>query len=46
MMNLTTYSDPALRLNGVWGLMNLAFQAEQRVKSQILNTLGTDQIFR
>ncbi|ENN75562.1 hypothetical protein YQE_07905, partial [Dendroctonus ponderosae] len=46
MSNLTTYSDPAVRLNGVWGLMNLTFQAEQRVKSQILNTLGTDQIFR
>lgn len=26
--------------------MNMAFQAEQRIKSQILITLGTDQIFR
>ncbi|KAG8337688.1 Armadillo repeat-containing protein 8 [Homalodisca vitripennis] len=25
---------------------NMAFQAEQKIKSQILNTLGTDQIFR
>lgn len=24
----------------------MAFQAEQKIKSQILNTLGTDQIFR
>lgn len=27
-------------------LQNMAFQAEQKIKSQILNTLGTDQIFR
>ncbi|XP_060519249.1 armadillo repeat-containing protein 8-like [Cylas formicarius] len=46
LSTLTSSSDPALRLNGVWALMNLAFQAEQRVKSQILTTLGTDQIFR
>ncbi|XP_066148155.1 armadillo repeat-containing protein 8-like isoform X1 [Euwallacea fornicatus] len=46
LVNLTNSPHPALRLNGVWALMNLAFQAEQRVKSQILTTLGTDQIFR
>ncbi|KAL1516972.1 hypothetical protein ABEB36_000797 [Hypothenemus hampei] len=46
LANLTSSSEPALRLNGVWALMNLAFQAEQRVKSQILTALGTDQIFR
>lgn len=46
LSTLTSSVDPALRLNGVWALMNLAFQAEQRVKSQILTTLGTDQIFR
>lgn len=43
---LTHKSDPSLRLNGVWGLMNMAFQAEQRIKSQIMTTLGTDQVFR
>ncbi|XP_031347310.1 armadillo repeat-containing protein 8-like isoform X3 [Photinus pyralis] len=46
LATLTTRNEPALRLNGVWALMNLAFQAEQRVKSQILTALGTDQIFR
>ncbi|CAH0546237.1 unnamed protein product [Brassicogethes aeneus] len=46
LATLTSRTDPALRLNGVWALMNLAFQAEQRVKNQILTTLGTDQIFR
>lgn len=46
LVNLTSRPEPALRLNGVWALMNMAFQAEQRVKSQILTTLGTDQIFR
>ena len=43
---LTHKYDPSLRLNGVWGLMNMAFQAEQRIKSQIMTTLGTDQVFR
>lgn len=46
LATLTSQPDPSLRLNGVWALMNLAFQAEQRVKSQILTALGTDQIFR
>lgn len=46
LAGLTSRPEPSLRLNGVWALMNLAFQAEQRVKSQILNAIGTDQIFR
>lgn len=46
LATITSQADPSLRLNGVWALMNLAFQAEQRLKSQILTTLGTDQIFR
>lgn len=46
LCTLTRRPDPALRLNGIWALMNMAFQAEQKIKSQILNTLGTDQIFR
>ncbi|XP_046396149.1 armadillo repeat-containing protein 8-like isoform X2 [Ischnura elegans] len=46
LCQLTRREDPALRLNGIWALMNMAFQAEQKIKSQILNTLGTDQIFR
>lgn len=45
LCNLTRNPDPALRLNGSWALMNMAFQAEQRVKSRILNTLGSDRIF-
>jgi len=43
---LTHKYEPPLRLNGVWGLMNMAFQAEQRIKVQIMTTLGTDQVFR
>lgn len=46
LATLTTRSEPALRLNSVWALMNMTFHAEQRVKSQILTALGTDQIFR
>ncbi|VVC43633.1 Armadillo-type fold,Armadillo,Armadillo-like helical [Cinara cedri] len=43
--SLTKRSDPSLRLNGIWALMNMAFQAEQKIKSQILSTLGTVQMF-
>ncbi|KMR03373.1 armadillo repeat-containing protein 8-like protein [Lasius niger] len=46
LCSLTKRPESALRLNGIWALMNVAFQAEQRVKSQILSCLGTDQIFR
>jgi len=46
LCELTRKQDPALRLNGVWGLMNLSFNSEQRIKSQIMTTLGTDQVFR
>lgn len=46
LCGLTRRQDPALRLNGIWALMNMAFQAEQKIKSQILHALGTDQIFR
>jgi len=46
LCSLTHKYDPSLRLNGVWGLMNMAFQAEQRIKTQIMTTLGTDQVFR
>ncbi|XP_041374245.1 armadillo repeat-containing protein 8-like [Gigantopelta aegis] len=45
LADLTSRSDPALRLNGVWGLMNMAFQAEQKVKLQIVETLGSEQLF-
>lgn len=46
LCSLTLRPESSLKLNGIWALMNMAFQAEQRVKSQILITLGTDQIFR
>eukprot|EP00088_Acartia_fossae_P019264 TRINITY_DN21236_c0_g1_i4.p1 TRINITY_DN21236_c0_g1~~TRINITY_DN21236_c0_g1_i4.p1 ORF type:complete len:293 (+),score=86.97 TRINITY_DN21236_c0_g1_i4:47-880(+) len=46
LCELTQRPDPALRLNGVWGLMNLSFNSEQRIKSQIMTSLGTDQVFR
>lgn len=46
LCSLTHKFDPSLRLNGVWGLMNMAFQADQRIKAQIMGALGTDQVFR
>ncbi|KAH9363142.1 hypothetical protein HPB48_011890 [Haemaphysalis longicornis] len=46
LCGLTRRDEPALRLNGCWALMNMAFQADQKIKAQILSTLGTDQVFR
>ena len=45
LCELTHQQDPSLRLNGVWGLMNLSFNSEQRIKSHIMTTLGTDQVY-
>ena len=38
-------SFKALRVNGIWALMNMAFQADQKVKLTILSSLGTEQLF-
>ncbi|KPI97227.1 PREDICTED: armadillo repeat-containing protein 8-like isoform X1 [Papilio xuthus] len=46
LCNLTKKPEAALRLNGIWALMNMAFQAEQKVKQRILCCLGTEQMFR
>ncbi|XP_064465922.1 armadillo repeat-containing protein 8-like isoform X1 [Ornithodoros turicata] len=46
LCRLTRREEPALRLNGCWALMNMAFQADQKIKAQILATLGTEQMFR
>lgn len=43
---LTDNSDSALRLNGIWALMNMAFQAEQHVRSKIINCLGFERILK
>ncbi|XP_022109412.1 armadillo repeat-containing protein 8-like [Acanthaster planci] len=45
LCKLTASQNTALRLNGIWGLMNMAFQAEQKIKNSILGSLGTDQLF-
>lgn len=46
LCNLTHRDEPALRMNGVWALMNMVYKAEQPIKLQILSCLGMDQIFR
>ncbi|XP_054735612.1 armadillo repeat-containing protein 8-like [Anastrepha obliqua] len=40
----TTHADASLRLNCVWALMNVSFQSELYVKTDIINTLGTKRI--
>lgn len=46
LVGLTSRPDPGLRLNGIWGLMNMTFQVEQKVKSQVVEAIGTEQLFR
>uniref|UniRef100_A0A673XQA4 Armadillo repeat-containing protein 8 n=1 Tax=Salmo trutta TaxID=8032 RepID=A0A673XQA4_SALTR len=46
LCSLTQSDNPALRVNGIWALMNMAFQAEQKVKGEIVRALGTEQLFR
>lgn len=45
LCELTKSDYQPLRLNAVWALMNMAFQADQNVKSEIISQLGTDRIF-
>ncbi|XP_045073459.1 armadillo repeat-containing protein 8-like isoform X2 [Coregonus clupeaformis] len=46
LCSLTQSDSPALRVNGIWALMNMAFQADQKVKGEIMRALGTEQLFR
>ncbi|XP_028923923.1 armadillo repeat-containing protein 8 isoform X1 [Ornithorhynchus anatinus] len=46
LCGLTQSENPALRVNGIWALMNMAFQAEQKIKADILRGLSTEQLFR
>ncbi|XP_068184592.1 armadillo repeat-containing protein 8 isoform X2 [Antennarius striatus] len=46
LCSLTQSDSPALRVNGIWALMNMAFQADQKVKGEIVCCLGTEQLFR
>uniref|UniRef100_A0A673HFY4 Armadillo repeat-containing protein 8 n=1 Tax=Sinocyclocheilus rhinocerous TaxID=307959 RepID=A0A673HFY4_9TELE len=46
LCSLTQSDSPALRVNGIWALMNMAFQADQKVKVEIVQALGTEQLFR
>lgn len=45
LCKLTHSQELALRLNGIWALMNMTFQSEEHIKTKIINTLGTDRIF-
>ncbi|XP_067265893.1 armadillo repeat-containing protein 8 isoform X3 [Chanodichthys erythropterus] len=46
LCSLTQSDSPALRVNGIWALMNMAFHADQKVKVEIVKALGTEQLFR
>lgn len=44
LVDLSKREERSLRLNGVWGLMNLAFKAEHSSKKLIISTLGTEHL--
>ncbi|XP_037765359.1 armadillo repeat-containing protein 8 isoform X11 [Chelonia mydas] len=46
LCSLTQSENLALRVNGIWALMNMAFQAEQKIKADILQGLSTEQLFQ
>jgi hypothetical protein len=45
LVSLLHSMDPALRLNGLWGLKNLAYEAELPLKEAILNELTYDGMY-
>lgn len=45
LSNLTRRQETALRLNGVWALMNMAYQADDLTKNKILEALGPEHLF-
>ncbi|EDO45842.1 predicted protein [Nematostella vectensis] len=45
LAGLTKRPESALRLNGIWALMNMAYQADEMTKSKILEVLGPTQLF-
>ncbi|XP_032619497.1 armadillo repeat-containing protein 8 isoform X4 [Chelonoidis abingdonii] len=46
LCSLTQSENLALRVNGIWALMNMAFQAELKIKADILQGLSTEQLFQ
>ncbi|CAD7006096.1 armadillo repeat-containing protein 8 [Ceratitis capitata] len=40
----TLHTNPSVRLNSVWALMNMSFQSEIYVRTDIINTLGMKRI--
>jgi len=46
LCDLAKREEPSLRLNGVWGLMNLAFRADEKVKQSIVSALNPEQLLR
>ncbi|XP_075886636.1 armadillo repeat-containing protein 8 isoform X2 [Nelusetta ayraudi] len=45
LCSLTQSNSLALKVNGIWALMNMAFQADQKIKGEIVRCLGTDHLF-
>ncbi|KAK3083010.1 hypothetical protein FSP39_011619, partial [Pinctada imbricata] len=46
LVKLACKTEVSMRLNGIWGLMNMAFQADINVKTQIIEAIGTEQLFK
>lgn len=46
LVDLTRHTHPGIRLNAVWALMNMTFSCEQKLRSQVLCAIGSDNLFR
>jgi len=43
---LTRHQHSGIRLNAVWALMNMTFCCDHKFKTQILSSVGSDDLFR
>ncbi|XP_031567039.1 armadillo repeat-containing protein 8-like [Actinia tenebrosa] len=45
LASLTRRSEKSLKLNGIWALMNMAYQADETTKNKIMEVLGPAHLF-
>lgn len=46
LVKLVDHQNISIKINTMWALMNMAFQADQKVKQQILSTITMEKIFQ
>jgi len=46
LVKLVNHQNISIKVNSMWALMNMAFQADQKVKQQILSAITMDKLFQ